>query len=248
MGHIDHGQRPRFPRDVRHGGYFVRFGRTFCGKRGRTGPSPGLPAITRPVRRMDFPIERDPAEAWPRFVGGAPTSERAVYTIAATVDVVPSLWSGPRRHETAPIPPLRPVPGSRTRRPSVSALPLVRQRPARSARSAGCIEPGSSGSRARQAVRSRPSPSRPPAPRPGGGHREAASGREAATGRRQPRRQPPGGARPPRGSCRGRPPSPRPAGPSPRSPGPSPGRRTSAGPRPRRSGAAPGPAARDQPG
>ncbi len=61
---------------------------------------------------MGFPIERDPAEAWPHFVGWRVHYERAAYAIAATVDAVPSLWSGPRRHETAPIPPLRPMPGT----------------------------------------------------------------------------------------------------------------------------------------
>ncbi len=69
-----------------------------------------LEAIGR-LREMDFPIERDPAEAWPHFVGWRVNYERAAYAIAATVDAVPSLWSGPRRRATAPIPPLRPMPG-----------------------------------------------------------------------------------------------------------------------------------------
>jgi hypothetical protein len=69
-----------------------------------------LEAITR-LREVDFPVERDPAEAWPRFVGWRVNYERAAYAIAATVDVVPALWSGPRRRGTAPIPPLRPMPG-----------------------------------------------------------------------------------------------------------------------------------------
>ena len=66
-----------------------------------------LEAIIR-LREMDFPIERDPAEAWPHFVGWRVNYERAAYAIAATVDAVPALWSGPRRR---PIPPLRPMPG-----------------------------------------------------------------------------------------------------------------------------------------
>jgi hypothetical protein len=69
-----------------------------------------LEAIIR-LREMDFPIERDPAQAWEHFVGWRVNYERAAYAIAATVDVVPALWSGPRRHATAPIPPLRPLPG-----------------------------------------------------------------------------------------------------------------------------------------
>jgi len=69
-----------------------------------------LEAITR-LHEMNFPIERDPAEAWPQFVGWRVNYERAACAIAATVDVVPALWSGPRRRLTAPIPPLRPMPG-----------------------------------------------------------------------------------------------------------------------------------------
>jgi hypothetical protein len=69
-----------------------------------------LEAIIR-LGEVNFPIERDPAEAWPQFVGWRVNYERAAYAIAATVDVVPALWSGPRRHPTAPIPPLRPMPG-----------------------------------------------------------------------------------------------------------------------------------------
>jgi hypothetical protein len=69
-----------------------------------------LEAIVR-LREMNFPIERDPADAWPQFAGWRVNYERAAYAIAATVDVVPALWSGPRRRPTAPIPPLRPMPG-----------------------------------------------------------------------------------------------------------------------------------------
>jgi hypothetical protein len=69
-----------------------------------------LEAIVR-LGEMDSPIELDPAEAWPLFVGWRVNYERAAYAIAATVDVVPALWSGPRRRPTEPIPPLRPMPG-----------------------------------------------------------------------------------------------------------------------------------------
>ena len=69
-----------------------------------------LEAIVR-LREMDFPIERDPAEAWPHFAGWRVNYERAAYAIAAAVDAVPALWSGPRRRESDPIPPLRPMPG-----------------------------------------------------------------------------------------------------------------------------------------
>ena len=66
------------------------------------------------VARMDnvgFPMRRDPADAWPDFVGWRVNYERAAYEIAAMIDAVPALWSGPRRHPTQPIPPYRPPTG-----------------------------------------------------------------------------------------------------------------------------------------
>jgi hypothetical protein len=69
-----------------------------------------LDAVAR-LRKVDFPIERDPAEAWPDFVGWRVNYERAAYGIAAAVDAVPALWSGPRRRPASPIPPTRPAPG-----------------------------------------------------------------------------------------------------------------------------------------
>jgi hypothetical protein len=69
-----------------------------------------LDAIAR-LRKVDFPIERDPAEAWADFVGWRVNYEQTAYAVAASVDAVPALWSGPRRHATAAIPPFRPPPG-----------------------------------------------------------------------------------------------------------------------------------------
>jgi hypothetical protein len=66
-----------------------------------------LGAVAR-MREVGFPIERDPAEAWPDFVGWRVNYEQAAYAIAAAVDAVPALWSGPRRHPTEAIPPIRP--------------------------------------------------------------------------------------------------------------------------------------------
>jgi hypothetical protein len=66
-----------------------------------------LAAIDR-MREVNFPIERDPAEAWPDFVGWRVNYEEAAYALADAVDAVPALWSGPRRRNLAPIPPLRP--------------------------------------------------------------------------------------------------------------------------------------------
>ena len=66
-----------------------------------------LAAVTR-MREVGFPIERDPAEAWVDFGGWRINYERAAYAVAAAVDAVPALWSGPRRHRTEPIEPIRP--------------------------------------------------------------------------------------------------------------------------------------------
>ncbi len=69
-----------------------------------------LDAISR-MRKVDFPIERDPAEAWPEFVGWRLNYEQAAYAVAAAVDAVPALWSGPRRRGVPEIAPIRPPSG-----------------------------------------------------------------------------------------------------------------------------------------
>ena len=63
------------------------------------------------IREVGFPIERDPAQAWPDFVGWRVNYEPAAYAVAAAVYAVPALWSGPRRHPVTPIPPIRPQRG-----------------------------------------------------------------------------------------------------------------------------------------
>jgi hypothetical protein len=63
------------------------------------------------MEKVGFPFSRQPAEAWPDFIGWRVNYERAAYAIAEQVDAVPALWSGPRRHPTAPIPPFRPPTG-----------------------------------------------------------------------------------------------------------------------------------------
>jgi hypothetical protein len=64
-------------------------------------------AVAR-LRKVAFPVERDPEEAWPHFVGWRVNYEQAAYAIAWAVSAPPALWSGPRRSGAAPIPPLRP--------------------------------------------------------------------------------------------------------------------------------------------
>ena len=75
-----------------------------------------LDAVER-LREVDFPIERDPADAWPDFAGWRVTYEQAAYAVAAEVDVVPAMWSGPRRLGDPAIPPTRPPAGHPLRAP-----------------------------------------------------------------------------------------------------------------------------------
>jgi hypothetical protein len=63
-----------------------------------------LDAIGR-MREVDFPIERDPADAWADFVGWRVNYEQAAYAVAAAVDAAPALWPGPRRRGRPAIPP-----------------------------------------------------------------------------------------------------------------------------------------------
>lgn len=75
-----------------------------------------LDAVQR-MREVGFRITRDPADAWPEFVGWRVNYEQAAYYVAASVDAVPAMWSGPRHRPTPPIPPIRP-PLGRTRGPA----------------------------------------------------------------------------------------------------------------------------------
>jgi hypothetical protein len=67
-----------------------------------------LEAIER-MQFVGFPTERDPADAWPDFIGWRVNYEPAAFAIAYAIDAVPALWSGPRRDKRHPaIPPVRP--------------------------------------------------------------------------------------------------------------------------------------------
>ena len=66
-----------------------------------------LDAIAR-MREVGFPVERTPEEAWPEFVGWRVNYEQAAYAVANAINAVPARWSGPRRHDAAPIAPIRP--------------------------------------------------------------------------------------------------------------------------------------------
>jgi hypothetical protein len=69
-----------------------------------------LEAVAR-LREVDFPIERDPEDAWPDFTGWRANYERAAYAIAEEIDAVPAMWSGPRHQDIPTIAPFRPAPG-----------------------------------------------------------------------------------------------------------------------------------------
>jgi hypothetical protein len=69
-----------------------------------------LDAVER-MREVDFPIERDPAQAWPEFIGWRVNYERAAYALAEAIDAPPAMWSGPRDRRTPAIPPIRPALG-----------------------------------------------------------------------------------------------------------------------------------------
>jgi hypothetical protein len=61
------------------------------------------------LRGVDFPLERPSEKAWLDFVGWRVNYEAAAYALARAIDAPPALWSGPRRHPLAPIPPIRPA-------------------------------------------------------------------------------------------------------------------------------------------
>jgi hypothetical protein len=84
-----------------------------------------LDAVAR-MKKVDFPIERPAADAWPDFVGWRVNYEAAAFAIARELDVVPALWSGPRRHARCPqIPPIRPPEGQ----PDRSKMPARKKDP-----------------------------------------------------------------------------------------------------------------------
>jgi hypothetical protein len=66
------------------------------------------------MHKVDFPLERDPADAWPDFVGWRVNYEQAAYAVARDINAVPALWSGPRKHKVEQMAPFRPAPGRPT--------------------------------------------------------------------------------------------------------------------------------------
>ena len=90
------------------------------------------------MRKVNFPIERDPADAWPDFVGWRVNYEQAAYAVARDINAVPALWSGPRKHKVEQMAPFRPAPGRPTGYHPAKGHPakgrLARVRPSRNHR------------------------------------------------------------------------------------------------------------------
>jgi hypothetical protein len=96
-----------------------------------------LAAVTW-LRQVDFPIERDPADAWPDFAGWRVNYEQAAYALAFAVDAVPALWSAPA--VTAPPPSPRPGRRSASRPANRPANRAVGRARWPSALSPSCLE------------------------------------------------------------------------------------------------------------
>jgi hypothetical protein len=74
----------------------------------RLGYAEYLRGVER-IASTTFPMERTPEQAWPDFRGWRVNYEAVAYALAARVDAVPALWTGPRRTGDAPITPIRPA-------------------------------------------------------------------------------------------------------------------------------------------
>jgi hypothetical protein len=60
------------------------------------------------LRKVGYPMERSPEDAWPHFRGWRVNYEPQCYALARLVEAVPAVWSGPRRHSAEPLLPERP--------------------------------------------------------------------------------------------------------------------------------------------
>ena len=61
------------------------------------------------TRAAGMVFEREPEQAWVHFKGWRVNYEAAAYALAASLDVVPALWSGPRLRPGPPLPPVTPI-------------------------------------------------------------------------------------------------------------------------------------------
>ncbi|MDQ6855980.1 MAG: hypothetical protein M3Z57_02755 [Candidatus Dormibacteraeota bacterium] len=61
------------------------------------------------ARTAGMEFDREPEQAWAHFKGWRVNYEAAAYALAANLDVVPALWSGPRLRPGPPLPPITPI-------------------------------------------------------------------------------------------------------------------------------------------
>jgi hypothetical protein len=65
-------------------------------------------AAARHMEEAGWVLERKPDEAWPHFRGWRVNYEQAIYGIAAHLDLVAAVWSGPRARLGKQVRPDRP--------------------------------------------------------------------------------------------------------------------------------------------
>jgi hypothetical protein len=66
-------------------------------------------AAAERARAAGMEFEREPDQAWVHFKGWRVNYEAAANALAANLDVVPALWSGPRLRPGPPLPPVAPI-------------------------------------------------------------------------------------------------------------------------------------------
>ena len=62
----------------------------------------------RRLQAVGYEMERSPEDAWPHFRGWRVNYERQCYALAAAVEAVPAVWSGPRRGDVERMLPVTP--------------------------------------------------------------------------------------------------------------------------------------------
>ena len=83
-------------------------------------------AAAQRVHLAGMEFEREPEDAWVHFKGWRVNYETAAYALAAQLDVVPALWSGPRLRPGPPLPPVAPI-DRVSRSAEVSEIQRVRE-------------------------------------------------------------------------------------------------------------------------
>jgi hypothetical protein len=60
------------------------------------------------LEAVGYPTERSAEDAWPHFRGWRVNYEQQCYAVARAVEAVPAVWSGPRKHSSSFMEPIRP--------------------------------------------------------------------------------------------------------------------------------------------